>query len=224
MMKHIAFLTATLFTSCSIQSMDKVPEYLIPQAIVTHMRDVNKLHNKTREMLEKFKDNYKKSADSLVSIIQETNALNITPKELGFFFLHQEQSLGNSIKSTLLSHADISPFHISVFFELLNNYNTSLKTEDLDSPTSAQIRHHLKNTRVDATVDTCSTIGIGIPANTLSAVKIPILSSVALSQFNTLVEHINAILQRTPQDMKRAARLIYYDAMMSQSPLTSSTK
>ena len=217
-MKYITFLTVTLVTPCCIQSMDK-SLYPVPQAIVLRKKQINELGKKTENLLQKFKPDDKMSVCSLVEIIQQTDALKdtVTPKAIGFYFFQQQTLL-----NTLFAN-NSSPFHVSVFFQLIDKYNISLRGDALDSPTSAQIRHHLKNKKVDKSSELASMLGLIISANTLAERKVPIQSSIGLVYFDTLVVRIAEMIQKSAKEMKGIARLVYHEELMGQTPFTSSS-
>jgi hypothetical protein len=223
MIKRIIFLSIVCNISSITKSMD-LAEYQAPQTIVTRLKDINNLYNKTSKLLQTFEANNEQSTASLAIVIEEAIALKstqITPRTLGFHFLHQNQTFCDKFSSKV-SPNKISPFHISAFFEILHNYDIDLTAAQLNSPNSAETHHHLNNKYVDKTAEICSLFGVTIPIATITAHKIIILARVGVGLFDTLIDNISKMLQHSTDTMKNACDLIYHNELMSS--LTTSTK
>lgn len=222
-MKRFIFLTALCIPHCAIHTMNK-PEYITPQSIVVHAKPVQTLSIETHCMLSHFNTNKKDTRKELVEIIDRMNSLKsaqppIQEKEIGFYWYKQSNNdwLADSFKNTLFGSAPIA-LTKSIFFARLAQYNKDLKQKCLISPNNQQVKDYFKKIALDDLVLKNAQHRIIIPQQTIDESTIPTPTSVALEEFATFLNDIQALLNTySLEEICQTAKLVYHDELIGRS-------
>ena len=214
-MKYITALTALCITSYAVHGMDK-PEYVIPQAIIIHAKQVQKLCLSTRFFLTNFDPHRKESRTELVDIIERMNNLKlaqppIQEKEIGFFCYKEKKNISayDCFYTKFCTGLPI-PTAQSIFFARLAQYNADLKKKCLTSPNNQEVKNYFKNIERENLVTKNAQYNIVIPQQTINAVTLFTPPSVGAQEFSTLLNDIKGLLHHySTEEMYETAELIY---------------
>lgn len=216
-MKHIIFLTTLCIAPYPIHAMDK-PEYVIPHAMIVHVKQVQTLCLLTDRLLGNFDPNNKNSRKQLVEIIEKTNSLKlaqppIQEKEIGFYCYKEKKNISQAdcLYSKIFGGLPM-PTAKSIFFERLAQYNDDLKKKSLTSPNNQEVKNYFINLKRDNLVTKNAEHNIIIPQKTINAITIPTPESVGGKEFATFLTNIKGLLQNySPEEMYETAEMIYHD-------------
>lgn len=225
MMKHITFLTTILASPFLIQAMDE-PEYKIPQAIITHRKEVTQLCTATYLMLQNFKATEKNSISKLVKVIELTASLKLScppvlEREMGFYVCRTNPKLDliDSLRSPF-SHVP-NNIKAGVFFAHLTQYHDSIGKKGFVSPNETTAFNYLKQQKIEAVVAKNAQRKLIIPEQTIKEVVIPAPSSVDITEFAAFAKTIEDFLKDSPEEMFDTIELFYHNELNGKNPAAS---